>query len=121
MAVKFLLDTNAAIYLLGGRLREDLPQGDYGVSVITEIELLSFHALGPDDERIAREFLAGILRYPITDAVRDRTIVLRRQLRFKLPDALIAATALEADAILLTNDRQFQLVQSLDVRSLELK
>ncbi|PYS40077.1 MAG: hypothetical protein DMF71_14045 [Acidobacteria bacterium] len=34
-----LLDTNVALYLLGGRLAELLPVGNYGVSVITEMEL----------------------------------------------------------------------------------
>jgi predicted nucleic acid-binding protein len=36
-----LLDTNVALYLLGGRLAEPLPSGSYGVSVITEMELLA--------------------------------------------------------------------------------
>jgi len=37
-----LLDTNIALYLLGGRLEAPLPSGEYGVSVITEMELLSW-------------------------------------------------------------------------------
>ena len=36
-----LLDTNVALYLLGGRLAESVPSGSYGVSVITEMELLA--------------------------------------------------------------------------------
>jgi hypothetical protein len=36
-----LLDTNVALYLLGGRLAAPLPTGNYGVSVITEMELLA--------------------------------------------------------------------------------
>jgi hypothetical protein len=31
-----LLDTNVALYLLGGRMASPLPAGTYGVSVITE-------------------------------------------------------------------------------------
>lgn len=54
--MKFLLDTNVVIYLLGGRLRHALPQGDFGVSVITEIELLSYPALAPDDEALRAAF-----------------------------------------------------------------
>ena len=38
-----LLDTNVALYLLGGRLAEPLPGGNYGVSVVTEMELLPGH------------------------------------------------------------------------------
>ena len=41
VAMTGLLDTNVALYLLGGRLAEPLPTGSYGVSVITEMELLA--------------------------------------------------------------------------------
>lgn len=36
-----LLDTNVALYLPGGRLANPLPAGGYGISVITEMELLA--------------------------------------------------------------------------------
>jgi predicted nucleic acid-binding protein len=52
MVVTLLLDTNVVIYLLGGRLKQSLPVGPVGVSIITEMELLSFPDLAPDDERI---------------------------------------------------------------------
>lgn len=118
--MKYLLDTNAVIYLPGGRLRHALPQGDFGVSAITEIRLLSWSALLPNDERIVRGFLDEVVRYPLADAIRDRTISLRRAFRLKLPDALIAATALEADAIPLTNDQQLHVVPGLTVQAVEL-
>ena len=120
MAVKFLLDTNVVIYLLGGRIRHSLPEGNFGVSVITEIELLSYHGLSQADEGVARGFLDEVVRYPLTDAIRDQTILLRRQFRLKLPDALIAATALDAGATLLSNDQQLQIVPSLKVQAVEL-
>lgn len=40
-----LLDTNVVLYFLGGRLMNPLPSGQYFVSVITEIELLSYPSL----------------------------------------------------------------------------
>ena len=51
-----LLDTNAALFLLGGRLAEPLPAGDYGVSVITEMELLAWPSLTSEEETKARAF-----------------------------------------------------------------
>ena len=45
-----LLDTNVALYLLGGRLAEPLPAGEYGVSVITEMEMLAWPSLMAGDE-----------------------------------------------------------------------
>jgi predicted nucleic acid-binding protein len=41
MVMKYLLDTNALIYLQGGKLVDELPVGAYAFSVISEIELLS--------------------------------------------------------------------------------
>jgi hypothetical protein len=43
--VRGLLDTNAVLYLLGGRLAEALPPGEYLTSVITEMEMLSYPSL----------------------------------------------------------------------------
>jgi hypothetical protein len=52
-----LLDTNVALYLLGGRLAEPFPAGTYGVSVITEMELLAWPSLTADEEKKVRDFL----------------------------------------------------------------
>ncbi len=43
--MNIVLDTNAVLYFLGGRLAEPLPQANFYVSVITEIELLSYPLL----------------------------------------------------------------------------
>ncbi|MFA5920045.1 MAG: hypothetical protein WC856_01990 [Methylococcaceae bacterium] len=40
--MSIVLDTNAVFYFLAGHLAEPLPQADFYVSVITEIELLSY-------------------------------------------------------------------------------
>jgi predicted nucleic acid-binding protein len=61
-----------------------------------------------------------VIRYPITDSIRDKAIALRRQFRLKLPDALIAATALETGSTLLSDDQRFCTVPSLRVESVEL-
>lgn len=118
--MKYLLDTNVVIYLLGGRLKQALPDGEFGVSVITEIELLSYPALLPAEEQVARSFLNEVIRYPLSDSIRDQTIALRRQFRLKLPDALIAATALDVGAVLLSNDQRLLVVPSLIVQAVEL-
>lgn len=45
-----LLDTNIVLYFLGGRLIYPLPPAKYFISVITEIELLSYPNLTSDEE-----------------------------------------------------------------------
>jgi len=56
---RYLLDTNAIIYLIGGRLDAPLPSGQYSFSVISEIELLSFPGLSAEDDQKITELLTG--------------------------------------------------------------
>ena len=99
-----LLDTNIVLYLLGGRLAEPLVSGRYFVSVITEIELLSYPSLNSDEERQIRNFLSEITVVGIDSNIKELAITLRKNYRLRLPDAIIVATAKSLDAILFTND-----------------
>lgn len=116
---RYLLDTNAIIYLIGGRLAEPLPAGLYSFSVISEIELLSFSGLSAEDEQKISELLALLDRVELNQPVRLEAIKLRRQKRFKLPDAIIAASAIIRNATLFTNDQAFQVTSNLTVQSLK--
>ncbi len=100
----FLLDTNVVLYLIGNRLVDPLPVGQFSISIITEIELLSYSNLSLDEEEKIRSFLSQVTVAPIEILVKEQTIALRKQYRIKLPDAIIAATATALKAILLTND-----------------
>ena len=57
--------------------------------------------------------MLAIDRIYLTDSVRDETIRLRRKTKLKLPDAIIVASALIHDAILLTNDKDFSTINGL--------
>jgi len=91
-----LLDTNVALYLLGGRLVAPLPLGSYGISVITEMELLAWPSLTPEEENRVREFLRQVTVCELTSPIRARAVALRREQHLKLPDAVVCATAMEA-------------------------
>jgi hypothetical protein len=117
---RYLLDTNAIIYLISGRLVLPLPDGQYSVSIVTEIELLSFPGLSAEEEQKIRDLLFLLNRVQLTDAVRDETIRLRRKNRLKLPDAIIAASAMIVDAVLLTNDHAFSSIDELVIETLQL-
>ena len=117
---KFLLDTNIILYLLGGRLAENLPIGDYYVSVITEIELLSYPNLDAKTEENIRSFLAQLKLINLNNAIKTKAIQLRREYKIKLPDAIIVATALILNAPLLSNDLRLNNISDLDCRQLKL-
>jgi predicted nucleic acid-binding protein len=121
MGVRVLLDTNAVIYLQKGLLEVPLPLGEYLISVITEIELLSFAGL----EEVQRDSLSRLIEdmevVQIDQTVKQNAIVLRRDYRLKLPDALIAASALARDAVLVTNDSQLAKIPGMLCQTLKLR
>ncbi|MEQ8971590.1 MAG: type II toxin-antitoxin system VapC family toxin [Coleofasciculus sp. C1-SOL-03] len=110
-----LLDTNVVLYFLGGRLTNPLPSGQYFVSVITEIELLSYPSLSSDEEVQIRDFLAKIIVVELESSIKDLAITFRKQYRLRLPDAIIAATAQVLKATLFTND--VRLVNLVEIKT----
>ena len=115
-----LLDTNVTLYVLGGRLSAPLPVGVYGVSVITEMELLAWPSLSAPEEARVRAFLQSVVLCELTAAIRQRAVVLRRVERLKLPDAIVCATALELGVELWTNDQRLHSVPGLSCRQVAL-
>ena len=115
-----LLDTNVALYLLGGRLAKPMPAGKYAISVITEMELLAWPSLTTEDEKKVRDFIARLTVYELTPSIRNQAVQLRRAERLKLPDAIVCATALEFGEELWTNDEALMKVPGLVCRSVAL-
>lgn len=110
---EFILDTNIVIGLLkNAEAAVDLAQrhglvlARAGVSQITRMELLGFPGLEPDEERVTLAFLSHCRVIGIDDQIEAIAIGLRRSGVLKLPDAVIAATALAAGARLLTLDER---------------
>jgi hypothetical protein len=121
VVLKRVLDTNAILYLLGGKLAQPLTPALYFVSVISEMELLSYPSL--DDAALAqiRSFLSQVTVVELTEEIRELAIGLRRQHTLKLPDAIVAATALGLQAQLVTNDTKLLRLPGLTCQRLELK
>lgn len=119
--MRHVLDTNIVVYFLKGLLSDRLPDDEYGVSVISEIELLSYPSLPADDERLIRDLLATVEVINLSPDIRDAAIQLRRDHRLKVPDAIIAGTALALDAELLTNDARLAHVPGVRSRQLRMK
>jgi predicted nucleic acid-binding protein len=111
---RYLLDTNAIVCLLRGdeALHQRLQSAEWvGISILSQIEFLAFPNLSENDGRIFQEFSAAVDVVGLDRAERaliDRIVSLRIQYRLRLPDAIIAATAIERGAILITDDRQLR-------------
>lgn len=119
--VRFVLDTNIVLYFLGGRLSEPLPAGPYTISVISELELLAYPGLVPSEEQKVRAFLADIAVMELTLAIKNHAVDLRKRYSLKLPDAIVAATALALEATLLTNDQRLLQLKEVPTQMLPIK
>jgi predicted nucleic acid-binding protein len=107
---RVVLDSNIIMDLFNG----NLPKADFIrvlsgtvqiVSVMTCIELLSFPEITGELEEQYNLFLSRRLVIPLTKDVERQTILIRRSnTSVKIPDAMIAATALVMDAALITRD-----------------
>ena len=89
------------------------------VSEISEIELLSFPKITATEEQIILRFLDVIEVIPMNKDIKEHTIHLRRKYKFKLPDAIICATALSYNLTLVTNDLALHKVSEISVMGLE--
>jgi predicted nucleic acid-binding protein len=109
---QLLLDTNAVIVLLQGdrRLIDAVAAASWvGVSVITQLEALSYPSLSSDDAELLARFFARIdvVNLTVEQPILLETIVGMRQNRvLKLPDAIVAASAVVSNAILVTADKE---------------
>jgi predicted nucleic acid-binding protein len=126
MGQKYLIDTSAVVKYLNDLLppkalafMDDLVDNDSKVSFITQIELLVWNPPIPDDIKIREEFLAGSEIHYINDDIIKGAIQIRKTTNIKLPDAVIAATAINNDFILLsTNDNDFNKVVPMGLKYL---
>mgnify|MGYP006276337319 CR=1 FL=1 len=119
--MKAIFDTNVVIYLQKGLLVHQLPRGEYLLSVISELELRSFHGLDATSQSWLNAFLAEISIVELDEQVKGNTVRLRRMHRLRLPDAIIAASAVAHNAILLTNDQRLLAIPEVQSKALELK
>ena len=107
---KLLLDTNAVIVLIDGggiapAMRTALETAEVSVSIITRIELYAKATITLDEIQSVSRFLSAVSVIPLNDSIELETILLRRKYpKRKLPDCIIAATAITLGATLVTKD-----------------
>ena len=119
----YLLDTNAVINYLGDTLPARAMQfmnaivdDNCNISVITKMETLGFAFKSIAEERTMVTFISGSNVLVINDEIVAKTIAIRKTKKIKLPDAIIADTALVYDFILISrNTSDFTSIQHLHV------
>ena len=120
MGAGVLADTNTVIDFLDNALppaaNAVLDANTHGISVNTRIELLGWSGATGDQLTRLANYIDRSEVFPLLEAIILQTIELRRHHRIRLPDAVIAATALVHDLPLYSrNMRDFTGVPYLTV------
>lgn len=107
---KYLIDTNAVIDYLGKRLPDSgmdfmntIIDAIPNVSVITKIEVLGFNA-PTEHYQLLVQFMNDASVLDLSNDVVDASILIRKNHKTKLPDAIIAATALVYDLVVISRN-----------------
>ena len=91
------------------RFIEPIINDTYSFSVITKIELLGFTFSDANKLSETQNFIDDGTLIALTDEIVTKTIELRQTFKIRLPDAIIAATAILFDLTLISrNDKDFK-------------
>jgi len=114
---KLLLDTNTVLYVLGGdeTLASFLNGKELYLSIISELELLSYKKITQKEVKAITDFLSEFKIENISEEVRKNTIEIRKSTNLKLPDCIIAATSITLNIPLISSDKQLSSVPGLDI------
>lgn len=107
----YLVDTNILIYYFNNDIPKDsvdkieeIFSQHFNISIITKMEFLGFRGHNENSFKQAKSFIMNANAIGLDDVISDRVVDIRRSYNIKLPDAIIAATAIENDLILVTRN-----------------
>jgi predicted nucleic acid-binding protein len=112
MGIKYIWDTNTVIYYLqqqfppsAEKFMDDLvDEARPVISAITEIELLCWKSATEKDLEVLHNFIDDALVIELEQPIKYKTADIRKKHKIKLPDAIIAATSLVYELILVSRN-----------------
>lgn len=120
MGKEYLIDTNAVIDYLNNKLpdpaSELLDSIVAKISVITRMELLSWPGANKKQTAVLNDFIEASEVFSLEEPIILKAIEIRKETKTKLPDAIIAATAMVHQLTLITrNTKDFEKVSGLEL------
>ncbi|OGI01935.1 MAG: nucleotide-binding protein [Candidatus Melainabacteria bacterium GWF2_37_15] len=123
MEEKYLVDTNILIYYLDDKIPEnainiikEIFKNSLIISIITKCELLSWKGYDNEGFKAVKDFISCANIIDLDNSIADLAIDIMRKNNIELPDAVIAASAIHNNAILLTrNEKDFKKVPELKI------
>ncbi len=123
MGSKVLIDTNIIVYHFGDSIPEtEIPiirdwfKSSFNISIITKMEFLGWSGFDDKVYQQAESFLSHAYVLGLDENIANKVIQLKRRHKFKLPDAIIAATCLIGNYMLVTrNTDDFKGIDGLNL------
>ena len=119
---QYLIDNNAISNFFSGLFDEkgmdfmaEVIDQTPTISVITEIEALSWINPDKSKEQIVKAFVQDATVLALTPSVVAQCVSIRRSRKIKTPDAIMAATAVVHNLTLITSDSDFNTIDGLQV------
>ena len=119
---EYLIDTNILIYHTKGSqavssfMSDVVAQRTFNISILTKIEFLGWEKHTPEGFQKCEQLVKLANIYPVDEDIAEQAIGLRRRVKIKLADAVIAATALVNNLKLATrNMEDYKAVRELEI------
>ncbi|WP_373548233.1 type II toxin-antitoxin system VapC family toxin [Haliscomenobacter sp.] len=104
---RLLLDSNIIIYVAkkqldpGGFIQ---PEDELFISDISYMETLGYPFSDENEKRETTAILDVLFRFSIEESIVQKVVEIKQQRRIKLPDAIIAATAIVRNCAIVTRN-----------------
>jgi len=110
-----IIDTNIVIYCLKGiqAMEPYIQDYDFSIADISLIELFGVKGIDEHTLQKRKKFIKTCFVLPFNNEIREIAISLKQDYTIKVPDAIIAATAIHYGHILLTADKEFRKIAVL--------
>ncbi|MEN9447772.1 MAG: hypothetical protein RJA25_1062 [Bacteroidota bacterium] len=120
--IRILCDTNVLIHLLNNNtdVIEFLNGKQVYISAITELEFYRKPILTSKEIKIIDTLIESCYIVDLTQPIKQLVKQLSRKYKLKLPDVIIAASALYSDIPLVTFDNDFSDIEELNLVLLKL-
>ena len=120
--VEILTDTNILIQLLEGNkpINEFLNDRVIYISFITELELMGYPSLSAEQGKTMKSMIDECIVIDINAEIKKQTIALRKKNKIRLPDAIIAATAIYYELPMVSCDKDLKKIKELSLILLDI-
>lgn len=118
--IDFLADTNFLIFTSQGNpIVEPFLDYNIGISFISEMELLGVFSISKVQKSNIQNIINECFVIDMNTEIKKYAIQIKQKYKIKLPDAIIAATAIQYNIPFITADADFKVLKELNLIFLE--